>query len=750
MGSFHRHRSLSTATAGSGWALAGLGHCGGSGGESWELQRLETNLRRCLQRCQELARCSHVSFLDTTVVREGSRGLTWGLCWIYAACPKLLSTLPGFATFRRQRRNDDARKEQAEQAEQAAPRSSSAGSQWGAAVAEATAQTPHVQVTLALSPSLAESLQDRFEHRQLCVAPGGGAGAGGAGARPRLLAKAPGCGLGLEEEEHALFEVRRVEVEGVSGASRASRASRVQVGPHELVSVFVEISWKGYKLCAEGEEISLSRCDGPLHSSLWELQRAGEGHESLPSEPCLWLRSAEAEAQQDERSELGGRYLALQDSRLQLRSRGSGGCWHLGQKQTWTEQHFQAAEEPEEAYWSFGPTDMTEKTPVVWLMASKSYRFLLERLKLSFRQAGEAVRVQVRWVPDMKDTKLEGFKLMGSLSPSYKVFYFNYAKYLFLFEALLEAETAFSETPLLVVMDLDVQVFPGWTSTLRRCLADDGLTQSEEEEEGTPGTPAAALPKGAEVCFLQQAAFGDGRLQQANSGVLVFGGTKTKKESQRSSLGSFGALLGALVSRLQSQEIFAQLLPNGEPVAFEQLHLNYVLNFIRKRAEAAERGGGKMSLVRWGIYSPLVAYAGMFLTHAILTDTVHHATASNVNLKEKLRFLEAAKLMSEDFRQLCPLNFEGKLSQSGPLEEFCFYFTAKDPHFGPLLPHHKLFQGFSETDNEVVLNHLMERAKGRKAWIQLIIHFNERAYKRWCKARQNTSETLRKLLELQY
>ncbi|CAE7866793.1 DD3-3 [Symbiodinium microadriaticum] len=731
---------------GPGWALAGLGHCG-----SQKLQGLETNLQLCLRRCQEptkkeqeLARCSHVSFLDATVVKEeGSRGLTWGLCWIYAACPQLLSTLPGFATFRRQRPNGPKAKEQV-------PRHSPSAGQWGAAVVASTAffssppkEAQSVQVTLALSPSLAESVsEDRFEHRQLCVAPL-------RGANPRLLAKAPGD---CEEEELALFEVRRA-------APHAPRP-RKQVGPHELVSVLVEISWKGYKLCAEaegeGEEISLSRCEGPLQSSLWELQRAGEGHETLPSEPCLWLKSAEG--QRDDRR--GERYLALQDSeRLQLLSGLGGGrnCWHLGQQQTWTEQHF---EEPPEA------TERTERTAapvVVWLMASKSYRFALERLLSSLRQAKEAVRVQVRWVPDMKDTRKEGFKLMGTeLSPSYKVFYFNYAKYLFLFEALLEAETA-EETPLLVVMDLDVQVFPGWTSTLRRCLADDGLKQSEEEEEDEeeeapegPVGPAPLAPRqpGADVCFLQQAAFGDGRLQQANSGVLVFGsGRKTRTRRRRSSsLGRFGGLLGALVQRLQSQEILARLLPEEEPVAFEQLHLNYVLNFIRKRAEAAEAQLAERvpRLLRWGIYSPLVAYAGMFLTHAVLTDTVHHATASNVNLKEKLRFLEAAKLMSEDFRQLCPLNFEGKLSQSGPLEEFCFYFTAKDPHFGPLLPHHKLFQGFSEEDNSKVLDHLISRAEGRKAWIQLIIHFNERAYKRWCKARQNTSQTLRQLLELPY
>eukprot|EP00439_Symbiodinium_sp_Y106_P047664 s2514_g6.t1 len=739
------HGQLVPGSGGSGgWALAGLGHCG-----SRAEQRLETNLQLCLQHCQESVRCSYASFLDTTVVREGSRSrsLTWGLCWIYGTCPKLLSTLPGFATFRK-RRNYGSQPPTGSKASQD-PADPDPGS-WGAAV-EAT-RSPHVEVTLALSPSLAESLKDRFEQRQLCVA------LRGRNRNPRLLAKAPGS---CDEDPSAgsgsgsLFQVR------AQSGGEAEAAEQRSLGPQELVSVLVEISWRDYKLCASSRNISVSLSrdcganSGSGGSSLWELQRAGEGHESLPSEPCLWLKAKSQGQAGQEQGESPQRYLALQDSRdlvlvswLELGE--GGGCWHMGGKQTWTEQHFEKSRETVES------TGKSGISAVVWLMASESYSFALKRLLSSFRQAGEAVRVQVRWVPDMKDTQKEGFKLMGEFSSSYKVFYFNYAKYLFLFEALLEAVTA-EETPLLVVMDLDVQVFPGWTSTLRRCLVDDGLKQSEqseeEEEERPRPQPGRLQPgAGADVCFLQQAAFGDGRLQQANSGVLVFGSA-----AGAGALGRFGAFLGALVQRLQSQEVLAQLLPSSEPVAFEQLHLNYVLNFIRKhvereRGERGERERNRLRVVRWGIYSPLVAYAGMFLTHAILTDTVHHATASNVNLKEKLRFLEAAKVMSEDFRELCPVNFEGKIlpAFAGPLSEFCFYFTAKDPHFGPLLPHHKLFQGFSEEDNGKVLEHLISRAKGRKAWIQLIIHFNERAYKRWCRARQNTSQTLRTLLELPY
>lgn len=47
------------------------------------------------------------------------------------------------------------------------------------------------------------------------------------------------------------------------------------------------------------------------------------------------------------------------------------------------------------------------------------------------------------------------------------------------------------------------------------------------------------------------------------------------------------------------------------------------------------------STLIWGIYNPLVAYIGMFLTTGILTTTVHHATSSRSQLKEKMRFMEA-------------------------------------------------------------------------------------------------------------
>ena len=423
--------------------------------------------------------------------------------------------------------------------------------------------------------------------------------------------------------------------------------------------------------------------------------------------------------------------------------RGLQACWHFGHPQTWTQQHFLGEVEtvkiPRQSAdaggggsgGGSGDGESTESAleplPIVWLMASPGYEKTLQRLLRSFEEAKEPCEVKVRWVPDMKDTTKEGFILMGKLSPSYRVFYFNYVKFLFLFEALLDALTAKQKVPMVVVMDLDVQVFPNWVTTLRRCLEDDG--------KGT----GAAKPLGADVCFLQQAAFGDRRLQQANSGVLVFGGEKggatgNRAGKDRQHLLRFASFLHALVQRLQAQELLCHLLPFSEPVAFEQLHMNYILNHIRHTVEAFEDGadGNSVEAMRWGIYSPLVAYAGMFLTHAVLTDTVHHATASNVRLKQKLRFLDAAKDFKEDLTHYCP-SYRNSYSYSGdspysaqqqkqqgvlvrdlsgfqgPLPEFCFYFTGHDPHFGPLLPHHKLFAGFSEEDNEVVLNHLITR-----------------------------------------
>ena len=99
--------------------------------------------------------------------------------------------------------------------------------------------------------------------------------------------------------------------------------------------------------------------------------------------------------------------------------------------------------------------------------------------------------------------------------------------------------------------------------------------------------------------------------------------------------GGVGALFHALAARLVGQEILVHLLPNRDVMAFEQLLLNYILNEVRSGP------GWKKNILRWGIYNPLVAYSGMFLTSAVLTDTVHHATASNADLQSKLRLMDA-------------------------------------------------------------------------------------------------------------
>ena len=255
----------------------------------------------------------------------------------------------------------------------------------------------------------------------------------------------------------------------------------------------------------------------------------------------------------------------------------------------------------------------------------------------------------------------------------------------------------------------------GWTQTLQRCLAGPGAEGAE----------------GAELCFLQQAAFGDRRLQQANSGVVVFGG-------RRSSVASAVAFFQALAARLQAQEVVARLLPHHDAVAFEQLLMNYVLNDIRKWKEKEKEERQKEGewenelerledstprLVRWGIYNPLVAYAGMFLTHAVLTNTVHHATASNVDLKQKLRLMDSAQLFVADLRSFCPGPLpDGRLPAELPLPAFCYYFTGVDPHFGPLLDHFRVHGGFSEQDNMVVIDHLQRRQLCRKLGRVLLHH----------------------------
>ena len=204
--------------------------------------------------------------------------------------------------------------------------------------------------------------------------------------------------------------------------------------------------------------------------------------------------------------------------------------------------------------------------------------------------------------------------------------------------------------------------------------------------------------------------------------------------------------------------MLVRLFPERDFMAFEQLLLNYLL----------QKGSEEL---RWAVFNPLYAHSGMFLTSAVLSDTVHHATSSSARLRDKLRFMEASLLFTEDLREFCALNGAKKSAKKsegrsegppkgsslsclsslsslslpyGPHNEFCFFFLAEDPHFGGLLEPFRLRRGFSAADNALLLSRLREAPK--KAWLQMIMNFNDGGYKFYKQRRRNSSRLMAEIL----
>merc|ERR1719201_112959 len=114
------------------------------------------------------------------------------------------------------------------------------------------------------------------------------------------------------------------------------------------------------------------------------------------------------------------------------------------------------------------------------------------------RETGDRVRIHVRWVREMRGVTEEdwGYSIFSA---------YNRRKFHLTFEALLDAEmhrqrNANARTSMVVVLDLDVVVLPGWSRALRSCL------------EGK---------RGAHVCFFEQPSH---PFEIANCGVVVLRG----------------------------------------------------------------------------------------------------------------------------------------------------------------------------------------------------------------------------------
>ena len=302
--------------------------------------------------------------------------------------------------------------------------------------------------------------------------------------------------LSVEESEIVLKEIAEGSATAAWGASdkkdlfSIKYVKRLELQSLDVLVVRVEISHGGKVLCAKHPQTeSFEACDKQhvglsllsdverKHRSAdfceWQILRANENQDRVKSKPCVWLRLSLSDLSDFSESQnfTEGQYLAV-DSGTKLRflpwsdlenSASSSSCWTFGYEQTWTRHHVAEREDfpiPSKHERKHA-LHLSHDAPHVWLMASPKYDFALRRLLRSFEGAGEGLHVFVQWVPDLKDTERQGFKLTGveqssnNKGYSRKVFAFNYLKLLFLFQAFLDS--LFSDV-MVIVMDLDVQV----------------------------------------------------------------------------------------------------------------------------------------------------------------------------------------------------------------------------------------------------------------------------------------------------
>ncbi|CAE8672215.1 unnamed protein product [Polarella glacialis] len=688
------------------WTLAGFGHCPL---RSTRFRRGAGNLRTpsleaCLGRCETLGpqRCRFASYLDADVILKAAA--RQGACLLSRRCSALRSTNPGAVTFV-WRSSADGRMHR--------PRDSPGYRR--------SASDGASSVTLSLTGSSFSSAS--HWRPQLCAE-------GKPDAQEMRLATP------CKSESAGLFHISLVN-------SRGSRINLATLTAQTNLTVFIATA-SGEMLCGDGGNLHLARS---CELSRWEILRAGFRPfiDTTEVSTHWWLR-------------LDGKFLAASpggrvdllhwdDANRLQRQRN----WAVGYQQAWRQEHL-PSDLPQVQ--DLGPPPPPgEPRTHLWLMASRSYQKAYELLKDSLQAAGESVRVFVRWAPDMKVIAEGGFQLNQDLPEGVHVACFNYRKYLLIFEALLVAslETR-KKQPMVVVMDLDVQVFPGWTRNLRRCVFGDDSNNNNNNDSDSNNyknntnynndnsninynnnfnynNHNKETARAADACFLQQPAFGVSRLQLANSGIEVFRGGSS----------GAGSLLHASVLRLQGMQLLIDLLPEVTWIEFEQLSLNMILHRIQQ-----ERTSRSM---RWGVYSPMLAHVGMFVQSSLLTTTVHHATSSTANLADKLRILPAVRQLISDVREYCSeMDAHGALVAQAPMPGFCFLYNPEDPHFGPLLEHFRVYRDYDEEDNKEVMERLLNVLEGRYSWLQLLQQFNAGGWRNLKARRRNSSEYLEQIL----
>eukprot|EP00929_Paragymnodinium_shiwhaense_P058438 TRINITY_DN29260_c0_g1_i2.p1 TRINITY_DN29260_c0_g1~~TRINITY_DN29260_c0_g1_i2.p1 ORF type:complete len:603 (-),score=119.86 TRINITY_DN29260_c0_g1_i2:124-1932(-) len=572
----------------SSWIVAGFGHCQRNTSSG---VLLLPSLRDCLAQCEAAGRrhCSHVSYSDTNVLRPASQGHV-GECQLSVLCDRLQAVRAGAVTYRRQVRPkaSSSSPQKRDQSSRGSPTASRASNVVTLALARRLDEQPPQQGHVG-------NIQDKLlGDLQVCY---------------QLGAQGLSLGDGCAASE-ALFHLEK-----------ASQHSRLT---DKAVSAVVRFrSADGYLLCADGGLIGLrSVCtlaDWKVENSLWTSL---DNELAVGSEIC----SAEIESIGDDAAAEPAQcrsYLAVADGKLVLRGVADAERprqrWIVGFAQAWRAEFVQQASAADvKPQGMLLPSSTTQLPtlklhagklkaftwiPDVWLLASPSYRPLLDRLQRSLALGGHPVRVHLRWYMDLRDASASGWGFTGNMLG------FGYGKVALTFEALLWAELQISRgesSPLVIIMDLDVQVFPGWADTIRSCVVAGGPLGADDLEA-------------ADMCFLQQPPH---PFDIVNGGLLVMRGGSPAAIS----------LMHAMLARYQSLELFPRLFPE-DPADYlnDQPSINGVL-LRTKRAD-------EQLALRWAVYNPAVAFTGLRTFVSPLSVTLQHATGST-NLQGKLEGMD--------------------------------------------------------------------------------------------------------------
>lgn len=300
----------------------------------------------------------------------------------------------------------------------------------------------------------------------------------------------------------------------------------------------------------------------------------------------------------------------------------------------------------------------------VWMIASRSYHQLLRNVRRSLEVAGEPACVYTRWFRDIRDVTGSHWSL------GLDSFAYSFRRFLSIAEAFLVASmrsqpaTREGEAPLLAIMDLDVQVFPGWSQALRSCLSG---------------------PRAADACFPQQPPH---PTEDANGGIWALRGDRQPAL----------ALMQSTLARLQGLEVLLRMFPEQPINCVDQPTVNAILHQVRRHR-------GQKSL-RWGIYHPeSVPVRGVAQGLKPSRVFLHHATGA-INLQQKVEVLErvavAVRLAGELCRRppaSCMVGRGGHcpaLAESGPLLPICLFLLPTDPHFGEPFESYRIYGGFTQ------------------------------------------------------